>query len=550
MSSGNHRAYQPIKPAASRMLAKRWDDSSYGLHRKKLRNAKPTVDTRAPKTYMHLQLKLKKLQMEEERLATVERDNRILLEKMSHIMRTRGRVDNRNDYDHKSLNKTKRQQELLRITHENQAILKRITAKQPFYDRSAWAREYDKARQYQGQISRFPQGEETGASSSTSRATKGKRRGKRDTTPPPPRESILTKEDVVAAVAPGAAEQKALKMINDRAFLEDLWNQCDFNGNGGCSLAEIDKMVVERGWNLSKPTLLRAYKKTTLKDGDQDAWVERDEFAALIRNMFLFENLWSLFDDLDTEDDRRVNFDEFRLGMAKIGSRMSEEDAKKEFAKADKNGGGQILFKEFCNYIASVLGFDIEADDAKWKDSSKKKKAGGKKSEHDTNADVSTEKFDELETKLMADLKAGKAGDFWKEIDFNNNKIVSLAEIDKWVVERYPLLNSKPALMRAYKKTLAKDGDDDDFVREEEFASLLRNIFYFNKLFVAFDGIDTDNDRRIDLSEFKRGLSHFGLSLSDDEAQKEFDAMDSNDGGVVLFDEFAAWAAAKKMPVD
>ena len=36
--------------------------------------------------------------MEEERLATVERDNRILMEKMSYIMRTRGRVDNKNDY--------------------------------------------------------------------------------------------------------------------------------------------------------------------------------------------------------------------------------------------------------------------------------------------------------------------------------------------------------------------------------------------------------------------------------------------------------------------
>lgn len=59
--------------------------------------------------------------MEEERLATIERDNRILLEKMSFVMRTRGRVDNRNDYEHKSLNKTKRQRELLRVTHENQA---------------------------------------------------------------------------------------------------------------------------------------------------------------------------------------------------------------------------------------------------------------------------------------------------------------------------------------------------------------------------------------------------------------------------------------------
>ena len=55
-------------------------------------------------------------------MATIERDNRILLEKMSFVMRTQGRVDNRNDYVHKSLNKTKRQRELLRVTHENQVI--------------------------------------------------------------------------------------------------------------------------------------------------------------------------------------------------------------------------------------------------------------------------------------------------------------------------------------------------------------------------------------------------------------------------------------------
>lgn len=81
------------------------------------------VDTKAPHTYMHLHLKPKKLQvlplttvvcilylhvsyffqflpfqLEEERLAVIERDNRILLEKMSATMRTRGRVDNINNY--------------------------------------------------------------------------------------------------------------------------------------------------------------------------------------------------------------------------------------------------------------------------------------------------------------------------------------------------------------------------------------------------------------------------------------------------------------------
>lgn len=59
------------------------------------------IDNKPPETYMHLHLKLKKMQMEEERRATVQRDNRILLEKMAHIMTTKGRMDNINDYKHR-----------------------------------------------------------------------------------------------------------------------------------------------------------------------------------------------------------------------------------------------------------------------------------------------------------------------------------------------------------------------------------------------------------------------------------------------------------------
>ena len=42
-------------------------------------------------------------------------------------MRTKGRVDNHNDYEHKSLNKTKRQRELLRVTHENQVRVEKTS---------------------------------------------------------------------------------------------------------------------------------------------------------------------------------------------------------------------------------------------------------------------------------------------------------------------------------------------------------------------------------------------------------------------------------------
>lgn len=39
-------------------------------------------------------------QFEAERLATIERDNRILLEKMAHIMRKGGAVDNKKEDYH------------------------------------------------------------------------------------------------------------------------------------------------------------------------------------------------------------------------------------------------------------------------------------------------------------------------------------------------------------------------------------------------------------------------------------------------------------------
>jgi len=152
-----HRSYQSILPTHNKLLQKRWDTTYYNEHRRKVRDVRPMVDTKAPPTYMHLHLKLKKLQLEEERLATIERDNRILLEKMSYIMRTRGRVDNRNNYEYKSLNREKRQRELLRVTKENQAILYRINMRRPEYSHQKWQNDWEENQKFMDNISHYPQ---------------------------------------------------------------------------------------------------------------------------------------------------------------------------------------------------------------------------------------------------------------------------------------------------------------------------------------------------------------------------------------------------------
>jgi len=92
----------------------------------------------------------------EERYAKIERENRILLEKMSYIMQnnTLDNVNKTSKYAH-SLNKGARKKELQRITSENQAILSRIQKKEPTYDHYEWEREAAQNTQYGANVREY-----------------------------------------------------------------------------------------------------------------------------------------------------------------------------------------------------------------------------------------------------------------------------------------------------------------------------------------------------------------------------------------------------------
>lgn len=104
-----------------------------------------------------------------ERYTEIERENRILLEKMTSILQTKGpcsaphnqsvSVENRTISEiqssitsslppiHKrSLNNGLRKREMLKITQENQLLLKRLQERKPVYDVKQWAKE-DQIRQ-------------------------------------------------------------------------------------------------------------------------------------------------------------------------------------------------------------------------------------------------------------------------------------------------------------------------------------------------------------------------------------------------------------------
>jgi len=148
--------------------------------------------------------------------------------------------------------------------------------------------------------------------------------------------------------------------------LKQLWRRLDFNGNNVVSLAEFDKLVVEMtgsgawpNWLNNKPALMRAFEKAKASaDGNRDDFVEKCEFHDLLLNMFWFNKLYNVYEDIDTDHDRRMNLDEFKRGMGKLGLKLSDDEAQKVFGDIDTDHGGMVLFVEFCAYMRNRVNPD------------------------------------------------------------------------------------------------------------------------------------------------------------------------------------------------
>merc|ERR1711953_741025 len=153
---------------------------------------------------------------------------------------------------------------------------------------------------------------------------------------------------------------------------KSLLTQFDVNGNGFLSLAEVTKgirdvIAVDELFD-AIPAINRSFhhvknvSKTPSEHGPD--FIEFREFRLFLQTLRQYFEYYQAFDRLDTGDDRRVDKEEFTSD--KLKSTLEKwvgpiEDLDAEFAKIDKNGGGQILFAEFVDW-ALEKDLDIEDD--------------------------------------------------------------------------------------------------------------------------------------------------------------------------------------------
>jgi Ca2+-binding EF-hand superfamily protein len=162
-------------------------------------------------------------------------------------------------------------------------------------------------------------------------------------------ERVVHRQSGPAASRGGGPALRALARLGASAR-RSAFNQWDVNGNGGLSLAEIDKaMVAGYPEYDNKPALMRAYKAA---DQDGNGFITRREFKKLLHFIGYFTDLWDTFEGMDKEGDRRLTLAEFAAASARVGHEASAAELSRDFGRLDRSGVGAVLFEDFCGWCA------------------------------------------------------------------------------------------------------------------------------------------------------------------------------------------------------
>ena len=195
-----------------------------------------------------------------------------------------------------------------------------------------------------------------------------------------PRNTTKELKDFLKSIQPYAEKSAEAKKLRQAGF-----RKCDGNGSGECSLAEIDGFVLENlkadygeklGPKLFKqfrPAYIVAYNaakaiKASARGNDDD-YINFSEFRLLNVYLCIYACMLDAFSTADgggagvtANDDRRVDEKEWVAAFNQLRTRAfkglnklkNEDEALSAFHEIDSDGSGKVLFRDFCEYLASA----------------------------------------------------------------------------------------------------------------------------------------------------------------------------------------------------
>jgi len=151
--------------------------------------------------------------------------------------------------------------------------------------------------------------------------------------------------------------------------------------------------------------------------------------------------------------------------------------------------------------------------------------------------------------------------EIWNGMNTNGNEYLSLAEVEKGirdVLELDEVFDAKKAIFEAFSfaknSSQAESKFGEDLMEFRELRLFLQTLRATFEFYQGFNIIDAEGDSRISKEEFcndniKELVQKWtGEEIEDMEA--EFDAIDENEGGMILFQEFCNWAFSKNFDLE
>jgi len=106
---------------------------------------------------------------------------------------------------------------------------------------------------------------------------------------------------------------------------------------------------------------------------------------------------------------------------------------------------------------------------------------------------------------------------------------------------------SKEPLQRAFSSIIDHEAANIE-VQRSEYYSMVAGTFYFARLFHEYPDAEANRDTKFNLKDFESAVKKLKFEEIPTDLAMIFDAMESNEGGVISFDDFAVWYIGQVCP--
>ena len=177
----------------------------------------------------------------------------------------------------------------------------------------------------------------------------------------------------------------------------------------------------------------------------------------------------TLLRQYDRNKSGELDWTEFKSAVRKGGrvgvADVAEDVLRQLFDAVDRDGSGSVSIEELTAFV--------------WGNQNRLKSDGVSLTRTSDRAAPSADQLENIGGgELLLPSKAERDLAF-QRMDVNGNGALSLAEIDKAIVEIWPQFNHKKSIMRAYK---AADVDSSGYIGRREFGLLLKYLVYFDQM--------------------------------------------------------------------